>query len=134
MHLILDGFAGERDKLGDNALVEALLFELPAAAGMRIIAGPYVEEYIDREHPLDWGISGSVLIAESHFYIHTFPDRGILWFDAFSCKDFEAGSIVQRVQTAFGLRYLEVLPVQRGLSVQMGARIGHRWMTELVPV
>ena len=46
------------------------------------IMPPYVFRY-HGEVPEDWGVSGVVLIAESHISIHTFPDKGYLSLDIF---------------------------------------------------
>jgi S-adenosylmethionine decarboxylase len=51
--------------------------------------------------PEDWGLSGIVIIAESHLAIHTFPDKGFVTVDIFSCKDFDVKTAVDAIIDAF---------------------------------
>jgi S-adenosylmethionine decarboxylase len=82
---------------------------------MAKIAPPYVCRY-EGSKPSDWGISGFVLIAESHLSVHTFPERGLLWADIFSCKSFDADRLVDAVREAFSLREARVTLLGRGLE------------------
>jgi S-adenosylmethionine decarboxylase len=84
MHLTIDGFGGDRERLSSEALVRSLLDRYPGEISMTKISEPHVMRYVG-EKADDWGVSGFVLIAESHIAIHTFPDRGYVWVDIFSC-------------------------------------------------
>ena len=72
MHLTIDGFRGNPARLASEELVRELLDRIPDAIGMTKISTPHVQRYVG-EKPADWGVSGFVLIAESHITIHTFP-------------------------------------------------------------
>ncbi len=115
MHLIIDGYEGDARKLADAELVRALLERVPLEIGMVKIAPSYVCRY-EGPKPGDWGISGFVLIAESHLSVHTFPERGLLWADIFSCKSFDADRLVEAVREAFSLREARVTLLGRGLE------------------
>jgi S-adenosylmethionine decarboxylase len=115
MHLIIDGYGGDPHNLADLELVRALLDRVPLEIGMVKIASPYVCRY-EGSKPGDWGISGFVLIAESHLSVHTFPERGLLWADIFSCKSFDPDRLVEAAQEAFSLREARVTLLGRGLE------------------
>jgi S-adenosylmethionine decarboxylase len=115
MHLIIDGFGGSSEKLASEELVLALLDRLPGSIGMHKISGPHVQRYAG-DKPEDWGVSGFVLIAESHITIHTFPSRGILWADAFSCKAFDTDAVISEMTRAFGLSAVSARQLPRGLE------------------
>jgi len=76
---------------------------------------PYVFRY-EAEKPEDWGISGFVLIAESHISIHTFPDKNYLSLDIFSCKEFDSDHAISHVNNLFGVQKSEVKLLDRGLE------------------
>jgi S-adenosylmethionine decarboxylase len=82
---------------------------------MTKITTPLVMRY-EGSKPEDWGISGFVMIAESHISIHTFPRRGLLWVDAFSCKGFDAAPIVDELRSSFRLREVQMQVLERGLE------------------
>ena len=113
MHLAIDGYGGDPSKLRDVELISGFLDEHPAAMGMTKIAPPLVLTYRGKR-PEDWGVSGFVLIAESHVSIHTYPDRGYVSVDMFSCKEFDPASSVEAVGAAFSLRDVRVQTLDRG--------------------
>jgi len=115
MHLIIDGYGGDPHRLADLEVTRAFLDSVPTEIGMVTIALPYVCRY-EGSKPSDWGISGFVLIAESHLSVHTFPERGLLWADIFSCKSFDADRLVEAVRKAFSLREARVTLLGRGLE------------------
>jgi len=115
MHLIIDGYGGDPHRLADLEVTRAFLDSVPTEIGMVTIALPYVCRY-EGSKPSDWGISGFVLIAESHLSVHTFPERGLLWADIFSCKSFDADRLVEAVREAFSLREARVTLLGRGLE------------------
>ncbi len=115
MHLTIDGFGGDRHKLSDEKLVRALLDRYPEEIGMTKIAPPHVCRYVGKK-PEDWGVSGFVLIAESHISIHTFPEHGYIWVDIFSCKGFDARRPIDDIQEQFLLAEVRTRVLSRGLE------------------
>ena len=115
MHLTIDGFGGDRELLSSETLVRSLLDRYPGEINMTKIAPPFVYRYVG-DKPEDWGVSGFVLIAESHIAIHTFPERGYVWVDIFSCKGFEADGAIDTVSDAFQLSSAKIQKLERGLE------------------
>lgn len=114
MHLVIDAY-GDSQKLADMALIYELLDECPSHIGMTKIAPPYVFKYIGSK-PQDWGISGLVLIAESHISIHTFPERALVNIDVFSCKAFEPGQVMSYMKSRLSLTKVKKRILRRGLE------------------
>src|SRR6266498_2824909 len=104
MHLTIDGFGGDRERLSSEALVGSLLDRFPGEINMTKISIPHVQLYVG-EKPEDWGVSGFVIIAESHIAVHTFP-----------CKEFEAPEAIDIVIDEFGLSHIKTLIHERGLE------------------
>ena len=86
MHLLVDGYGADPNLLADQTLIAEFLDEFPSLIGMNKISSPHVYNYVG-EVPEDWGVSGFVVIAESHISIHTFPDRRYVNIDIFSVED-----------------------------------------------
>ena len=121
MHLTIDGFRGNPEKLASEELVRGLLDRYPANIGMTKIAGPHVQRYVGSK-PEDWGISGFVLIAESHITVHTFPDHGQVWVDVFSCKGFDAALAISIARNAFDVKEVQTRSLERGLEYPHAVR------------
>ncbi len=115
MHVIVDGFGGDPEQLADENVVRAILDLYPDEMGMTKSAPPTVVRYKGTK-PEDWGVSGYVMIAESHISVHTFPERNLIWADIFSCKEFDAAPIVDDMRRRFGLREMQVNILERGLE------------------
>ena len=94
MHLIIDGYSSNADILQSEEFIHQLLDDYPAEIGMTKISPPYVVRYVGTK-PEDWGVSGFVMIAESHISIHTFVEHRYVNMDVFSCKDFNAEQAIK---------------------------------------
>ena len=137
MHVTIDGFGGNPAQLSSVELVRNLLDRYPDEIGMTKISEPHVFEYRG-DKPDDWGVSGFVLIAESHIAIHTFPEHGQVWVDVFSCKGFDATPAIDRIVDAFGLESTRVHTLERGLEyphdVDASIPLNRRERREVTPV
>jgi S-adenosylmethionine decarboxylase len=80
---------------------------------MTKIMPPYVFKYSGLK-PEDWGLSGFVLIAESHISIHTFPDKNYVSVDIFSCKAFDTDFAEDYLKRTFGMTKVECNILDRG--------------------
>ncbi|HXF50259.1 MAG TPA: S-adenosylmethionine decarboxylase [Dehalococcoidia bacterium] len=133
MHVTIDGFGGNPQLLANEERIRDLLDRYPAQIGMTKIAPPFTYRYVGVK-PLDWGISGFVLIAESHISIHTFPEYRHVWVDIFSCKGFDADRAVADMKEAFELAEVEVRILERGLeyphSIRASVPLMHRERAE----
>ena len=115
MHLVIEGRRGDWHKLQDLPALYELLDTLPGRINMTKIMPPIVTRYVGVT-PEDWGISGFVMIAESHISVHTFPERGEVSIDVFSCKEFDPALTCQPLSEAFGLEDIETCVLRRGLE------------------
>lgn len=137
MHVTIDGFGGNPAQLGDIELVRQLLDRYPDEIGMTKISEPYVREYSGVK-PEDWGVSGFVIIAESHIAVHTFPEHGQVWVDVFSCKGFDETPAIDMIVDAFSLQHTRVHMLERGLeyphSVEGSIPLNRMERREVTPV
>ncbi len=100
-HLVLDLQDCPASKLSSRKFVLGFLNTLPKELGMRKISRPVVKEI---KTVLDEGLSGFVMIAESHVSIHTFPKLHSAHVDVFSCRPFDAGKARRAVEKRFSAK------------------------------
>jgi len=131
VHLVVDGYGADPEKLQDEELLYRFLDEYPDAIGMTKMIQPQVYTYRGKT-PEDWGLSGFVLIAESHISVHTFPDRRYVNIDIFSCKEFDAASSLKDVEEAFSLPEVRVWTLERGVEHSTPAAAYHGMVRERV--
>ena len=115
MHLVIDGYRGDTSKMWDKQRLEAFLLETPASLGMTRITEPKVLEY-DAPKPEDSGISGFVIIAESHISVHTFPHKDYVNIDIFSCRSFDQEEALANARDLFDLEETQTWVLDRGLE------------------
>jgi S-adenosylmethionine decarboxylase len=115
LHLTLDGYGGAPKRLGDPELVRAWLDELPDVLGMEKLIEPCLVEVDARNDKDPGGITGFMLIAQSHLSIHTFPRRGFVSADIFTCQDrLDHERVCQSLIATFGLGDVETNLIPRG--------------------
>lgn len=93
-HLLLEAYGSPKEKLADVGMISELLDGYPDKLEMHKIMPPYVFKYEGGAVKEDWGVSGVVLIAESHIALHTFPEKEFFTLDIFSCKEFDVRAAV----------------------------------------
>ena len=119
IHLTIDGYGGSYEKLFDMKRIFKVLDDLPTFLGMKKLTMPYVVDAPPITPKDQGGISGFVMIAESHISIHTFPDKGFLTADVYSCKPFDTDKTVKFFKKQFELKDLEINIIRRGLKFPM---------------
>ena len=116
-HLMIDGYEGLDAKLNDKQLVIKVLNDLPVKLGMNKLAEPVVHFAPGNNAKDPGGWSGFVIIQESHISIHTFPEKGFLSADVYTCKPgMDQDLIVKNLTDAFDLKEIEKNFVKRGLK------------------
>ncbi len=115
MHLVIDGYGGDIDKMWDEDLVREFLYEYPESLDMTRITEPNVLRY-DAPKSEDSGVSGFVIIAESHISIHTFPRKDYINIDIFSCQPFDHERALADVKDLFDLAEVKTWLLERGLE------------------
>jgi S-adenosylmethionine decarboxylase len=116
-HLMLDLYKCDRQKLMDVNLAHRILDELPNILGMNKIMPPYVVPYSGSKNPASFdkgGISGIVIIAESHISMHSFVEQEYINVDIFSCKQFDPEVATAYLVEAFGAKKVEKNFLMRG--------------------
>ncbi|MBF0216194.1 MAG: adenosylmethionine decarboxylase [Candidatus Omnitrophica bacterium] len=112
-HLMMDLRECNEEKLRDYHHIFNILDKLPEMIGMTKITQPYVFPYSGLV-PEDKGITGTVIIAESHISIHTFQVKDYCFVDIFSCKEFDVDFASNYIARAFESRKFDKFVVQRG--------------------
>ncbi|MBW2976730.1 adenosylmethionine decarboxylase [Candidatus Woesearchaeota archaeon] len=114
-HLTIDASFCNRKTLVSQSLVYDILNNLPAKLNMHKMGLPHVVKWLDPGATIE-GISGFVMIAESHISIHTFPEKDYVFIDVFSCKGFDVENAVRLLVSAFEAKKFTKKVVKRGLD------------------
>lgn len=79
-HILVEFYNCDKEILNDHALIEKYMNEAAETANATIVTSCF--------HMFNpWGVSGAVIIQESHLTIHTWPEYGYASVDLFTCGD-----------------------------------------------
>ena len=122
-HLMLDCYDCPKEKLADVDFIFDTLDKFPDKIEMTKIMPPYVFKYKGKSNE-EWGVSGVVLIAESHITIHTFPEQHHAFVDIFSCKAFDTTQAATYLIQLFEAKRHEIQLLNRGMDLPRDMRPG----------
>ncbi|MCM2267198.1 MAG: adenosylmethionine decarboxylase [Elusimicrobiales bacterium] len=119
-HLILELYGCSAKALSSVTFVQDAMVQGARAANATIIDSVF-------HHFKPHGVSGVVVIAESHFAIHTWPEHGFASVDLFTCggqtKPWEA---FKTVKNLFKATHFSVMKLERGLLPRNKAKAPRR--------
>ena len=114
-HLYTDATVNNSSNIDDLDYIFMFMNFLPEKIGMTKITQPYIFRYSGL-NPDDCGITGMVIIAESHISIHTFTKKNYIFLDIFSCKYFNYLEVVEIFKNFFNVKTINYKIVQRGID------------------
>ncbi len=116
-HWTLDGYGADARSLNNMDLVFSALNDLPEILDMHKIITPYVIRFDGNDKKDAGGYSGFVMIAESHISIHTFPDKGFVTIDVYTCQgELDVKTCRAYFGKHFGIKTFEENVIKRGLK------------------
>ena len=107
-HLLADFYGVAADKLTDSEHIDTLLRAGAAAAGARILHSHF------HSFGEALGVTGVVLLAESHISIHTWPEYGFAAADIFMCGEAQPRLALEVIEQALGPVSSIVQTITRG--------------------
>ncbi len=119
-HLLVELKACNTKLLNDLKKVELIMVEAAKAAHATI-----VDVHFHKFSP--FGISGVVVIAESHLSIHTWPEYGYAAVDIFTCGDvLKPETAAQFLIERFQSKHPSVMEVTRGILSKGNVKLPHK--------
>jgi S-adenosylmethionine decarboxylase proenzyme len=109
-HILLELWGVSEALLNDSATLEHSLVEAASRGGAHVLEGRF--RCFEPQ-----GISGVIILAESHVTIHTWPELGYAAVDVFTCGPPTTGDQVShQVVAAFSPTSYEIRRLQRGVQ------------------
>ena len=108
LHLLIDLWGARH--LDDTGAIEAALREAAAAAGATVLKAHF------HRFSNGGGVSGVVVLAESHISVHTWPECRFAAVDVFMCGGCDPHDAVPALRRAFAPETMRVDEQRRGLG------------------
>ncbi|HHX10359.1 MAG TPA: S-adenosylmethionine decarboxylase proenzyme [Firmicutes bacterium] len=111
-HVLAEVYGCEFDILNDLDKIRKIMVSAALSAGAEVI-----ETTFHRFSPQ--GISGVVVISESHLAIHTWPELGYAAIDAFTCgSQVDPWVAMEAIIEEFGATSVTATEVKRGVLLK----------------
>lgn len=120
-HILAEFYNCSHSAINDEAGIEELFLKAAKDAGATIISWDF--------HKFSpHGVSGVVVIAESHLTIHTWPEFGYCAVDVFTCGDkIDNKLCLEMLKKGLGAKNTSVVEMNRGI-IGLGINISENVM------
>jgi S-adenosylmethionine decarboxylase proenzyme len=115
-HLLIELHGAAVERLDDLEGVRQAMLEAARAAGATVVA-----EVFHRYAPQ--GVSGVVVIEESHLGVHTWPEARYAAIDFYTCGKVDPFVAAERLGTWFCAERIDTLLIERGLDRSPSLRV-----------
>lgn len=109
-HLLVELFDCDKAILQDQSQIETLFIKAAKAANVTIVKSVF-HQYSPQ------GVTGVVIIEESHLSIHTWPECGYASVDFYTCGSGLPEKALEIIQPGLSAARTEVLFIDRGQSL-----------------
>jgi S-adenosylmethionine decarboxylase len=106
---LVDASGCRRDALRSVAVFEALFARIVAELGLRP-----VQPVVWHQFPGTGGLTGLLLLSESHLACHTFPEHGFAALNLYCCRDRPEWDWTGALVDALGASHVSVRRLARG--------------------
>lgn len=106
-HIIMDVSGCKPNLLNDISFLKKLLVEAAEKANATVLNVAF-------HHFTPQGVSGVVVISESHLSIHTWPEYGYAALDFYTCGDIDPKAACKFVADTLGANHMQTTVVSRG--------------------
>ena len=126
--LLIELYGCDKTLLDDPIHSERILVEGVNRSGATVIK-PFFHHFSPH------GVSGVVVIAESHVAIHTWPEYGYCAVDVFTCgSQVNPDLILEYIRSAFRAKEVSVMEVKRGVLDLPARELRHKPLESTQPI
>lgn len=107
-HLIIELYDCDPDAINNVKSIEETMLAAAHEAGATIVTHSF--------HQFSpYGFSGAVIISESHFTIHTWPEHGYCAVDIFTCGDLNNDAAFEVIKNGLKAKSFSRIELRRGI-------------------
>jgi len=120
-HLLVDFFGVGMEKLQDRRSLMKVLRSALKEAGFRIIT----EAGSHKFHEGGKGVTGFILLAESHAAFHSYPEYGYIALDIYACGKHDPRSVAEKMEKYLGPQKVSRVFHRRGVRLSRSSLLIH---------
>ncbi|MCS6884823.1 MAG: adenosylmethionine decarboxylase [Acidobacteriota bacterium] len=107
---IIDAFDCQAEKLAEVSILSSIFDELIAELDLKPAEPPFWKKF----SPPGSGVSGLVLLTESHLACHTYPEHGIATFNLYCCNARPDWDWESKLKQKLAAKSVSIKVIERG--------------------
>jgi len=111
-HILVEYYNCDPEILKNPRLIEQQMNQAALESKATIVESVF-------HHFNPWGVSGAVIVAESHLTIHTWPEYGFASADFFTCGDINPWASFEYLEKILKSEFSESIEIPRGLTAKI---------------
>jgi len=111
-HILVEYYNCDPEVLRDPEVIENYMNEAAERCGATIVQSCF-------HHFNPWGVSGAVIISESHLTIHTWPEYGYAAVDLFTCGEINPWAGFDYLEEKLASERSESTEIPRGMTTKI---------------
>lgn len=111
-HILVEYYNCDPEILKDPERIEKEMKQAAIQAKATIVESVF-------HHFSPWGVSGAVIVEESHLTIHTWPEYGFASADFFTCGDIDPWESFEYLENILKAELSESVEIPRGLTAKI---------------
>jgi len=106
---LIEAFDCEAETLRDTAALRKVFSQIIADLGLKIIGEPLWHKFGG-----EGGVTGLIMLTESHLACHTYPENGIATFNLYCCRTRPEWNWKANLKEMLGAKNVSVKKIKRG--------------------
>ena len=125
-HILVEMYRCDKTSLNDPVYLEETLSHAAHLAGASIVSRTF-------HHFAPYGVSGVIVISESHLTIHTWPEYGYASLDLYTCgNDTDSRKAFDYIHSKIGAQHTSTVELRRGNLGEIQNRDGPQSAQKIV--
>lgn len=109
---VVDATGAPKEALRDLARIQSIVALVISEMRLSPVGSPQWHVF-----PGEAGVTGMVMLSESHITVHSFPELGLATFNLYCCRPRKPWPWQERLQQLLGATHVHVREIERGLQV-----------------
>ena len=105
---LIEASGCDAGRLRDVGELRAVFARAVSELGLRVVGDPLWHKF-----PGEGGVTGLLLLTESHLACHTYPEFGVATFNLYCCRERPAWAWDERLREMIGAREVSVRRLER---------------------
>ncbi len=109
---LIEAFECSPPALRDQTVLQTVFSRIIKDLKLKVVGEPLWHEF----PPPGAGVTGLVMLTESHLACHTYPEYGTATFNLYCCRERREWSWLENLQNLIGAKSVNVNRIERGFS------------------